>query len=475
MSGIRFGTDGWRAIIAKDFTFDNCRKVAQAIASFVSNSGAKKKGLVIGYDNRFMSQQFARECAQVMVGNGIKVYFLNKTTPTPVTAFAITLVEAGGAVMITASHNPPEYNGLKFIPEYAGPAMPEVTNAIEAELERIVSGGKVYGLNLDEASQLGLYEEIDVDRDYLLHLSKIVDVEVFKKRNLKVIVDPMFGAGIGYLSNLLSEWGCEVKTINNFRDVLFGGLLPEPTESNLSDLKRAVVSYNAHIGLAMDGDADRFGIIDQGGSFVNANTFLYLLLDHLLKTRTGRGPVARTVATTHMIDRIARKNGLSVLETPVGFKYISQALREKGCIMGGEESGGFSMLGHIPEKDGILAGLLAVEMIAAQEKSLKEIKETLDQEYGKAVSKRFDIKVAKTAKAEIMSQIAAYSPKTVASAKVDTISREEGLKVLLEDGSWFLIRTSGTESLVRLYVEASDEENLELIKDQVINGMNIKY
>jgi phosphomannomutase len=354
MSTIKFGTDGWRAVIARDFTFANCRLVAQGIAGYVNSVNLAKKGIVIGYDNRFMSPDFARECARVLLGNGIKVYLMSHPVPTPVTAFAIQVKEAGGAVMITASHNPPEYNGIKFIPEYAGPALPDVTDAIEAEIQRVIDCGKVYELALDEATQFNLFAELDVDSEYQAQLLKTTQADAFKNRPLRVVVDPMFGAGIGYLDKILSQLGCEVFPINNHRDTLFGGSLPEPTDLNLGDLKRAVTSYQADIGLALDGDADRFGIIDNQGSFVNANRFMALLLEHLLNTRQFRGPVARSIATTHMLDRIARKNGLSALETPVGFKYIGQCLREKGCMLGGEESGGLSILGHVPEKDGIL-------------------------------------------------------------------------------------------------------------------------
>lgn len=473
MSTIKFGTDGWRAVIARDFTFANCRLVAQGIAGYVNSVNLAKKGIVIGYDNRFMSPDFARECARVLLGNGIKVYLMSHPVPTPVTAFAIQVKEAGGAVMITASHNPPEYNGIKFIPEYAGPALPDVTDAIEAEIQRVIDCGKVYELALDEATQFNLFAELDVDSEYQAQLLKTTQADAFKNRPLRVVVDPMFGAGIGYLDKILSQLGCEVFPINNHRDTLFGGSLPEPTDLNLGDLKRAVTSYQADIGLALDGDADRFGIIDNQGSFVNANRFMALLLEHLLNTRQFRGPVARSIATTHMLDRIARKNGLSALETPVGFKYIGQCLREKGCMLGGEESGGLSILGHVPEKDGILACLLAAEMVAHSGKTLAELEAELVEKYGNMFSRRLDIQINPAEKPAILARLDEYRPKTIAQTGVESTSTLEGLKMVLEDGSWVLIRPSGTEPLFRIYVEAGREEQLLSLQKEVLQSLGL--
>ncbi len=470
MSQIKFGTDGWRAIIAREFTFETCAAVAQGIANYVNCQNLKKKGIIIGYDNRFLSRDFARECARVLVGNGISVFLFRKVSPTPLTAFAIRRLEAGGAIMLTASHNPPEYNGIKFITEYACPALPEVTEEIESKINRVLAGGKVYELNLDEAEQLGLFEEIDLEREYINHLMSIINRDCFKNGKIKVVVDPMFGAGVGYLDRILAELGCEVRAINNFRDTLFGGTMPEPTDKNLSDLKRAVLSYNADIGLAMDGDADRFGIIDENGEFVTANCFLSLLLNHLLKTRSFRGPVCRSLATTHMLDRIAHKNGLSIIETPVGFKYIGEALREKGCILGGEESGGLSILGHVPEKDGILACLLAVEILAYSGKSITELIQELKELYGTIVSERLDIPIKDK---DIEKKIKAYKPKDINGIKVESVIDTEGRKILLGDESWILMRVSGTEPVVRLYIEANSREQLENMKFEVRQALGI--
>lgn len=474
MAAIKFGTDGWRAIIARDFTFANCRLVAQGIASYINAHNLTKKGLVIGYDNRFLSAEFAMECARVFLGNGVKVYFLRKPAPTPVAAFAIRVMQAGGALMVTASHNPAKYNGIKFIPEYAGPALPDITEAIENEIERVQETGKIYEMGEQEALQFNLYQEIDIDGDYIGHLQKLVQPSLFSKQPVKVVIDPMYGAGIGYLEKVLAPLGCEIRTINNYRDVLFGGALPEPTGENLADLKRAVLSYNADVGLALDGDADRFGIIDNEGHFVNANYFMALLLEHLLNTRTFRGPVARTVATTHMLDRIAAHNGLTTIETPVGFKYISECLREKGCILGGEESGGMSIYGHIPEKDGILACMLAVEMLAGSSQTFTELTRKVQGKYGKLVSERLDMQVEPQEKAVLLEQLSIYHPKSLAAIKVTSFNNLEGSKIVLEDGSWVLIRASGTEPVFRIYVETGEEHTLREIQTEVLGALGLR-
>lgn len=473
MKSIKFGTDGWRAIIARDFTFAACRAVAQGIAGYMNSQNLTKKGIVIGYDNRFLSQEFARECCKVLAGNGIKVFLIRKTTPTPVTAYAVRLKEAGGALMITASHNPPEYNGIKFIPYYAGPALPEITGSIEAEINRVLEGGKIYELNLAEALQLDLFQEIDIDREYINHLMKLIKPEYFEGSSLKVVIDPLYGAGIGYVDKVLGQIGCEVRTIHNYRDVLFGGSMPEPVSPVLAELKRAVVSYNTDAGLAMDGDADRFGLIDHEGRYVSGNQFLPLLLNHLLKTRSARGPVCRTVATTHMLDRVARANGLQVVEVPVGFKYIGEALREKGCLMGGEESGGLSILGHIPEKDGIMACLLAAEMLAYSGKNFHQLLEELHNEYGSLFSERIDIQVEEHVLPLLQDKLSSYRPKTIAGIKVVSNVTIDGQKIMLEDGSWVLLRSSGTEPVIRIYIESDEAEKLESLKQEVVKVVEI--
>lgn len=474
MAEIKFGTDGWRAIIADKFTFENVKLVTQAIANYLKNANLIKKGIVIGYDNRFLSEHFAAECARVMTGNGVRVFMTEKPVPTPLTAFAIRACQTGGAIMITASHNPPEYNGIKFIPEYAGPALPAVTDAIEEEVKRIQEGCRIYELDLKEAQALDLLKEIDLDQEYAGQIFKVVSPEAFQKRPLKVVVDPMYGSGQGYLDRMLTEVGCEVRTINNYRDPLFGGTIPEPTSAGLPDLKRAVVNYQYDLGLALDGDGDRFGIVDEQGEFVDPNRFAYMLFEHLLTTRTFRGPVCRSLSTTHNLDRMAKQNGLGVIETKVGFKYISESLREKGCILGVEESGGLSIFGHIPEKDGILVGMLAAEMLAATGKTFSQLNAEIFAKYGMMLSERLDVKMTPAETESLLARMRDYHPKTLAGIKVDTVNELEGKKIILEDGSWVLVRPSGTEPLVRVYVEAPDKPRLEEIRREVLKALEIK-
>ncbi|MGB9803652.1 phosphoglucomutase/phosphomannomutase family protein, partial [Desulfofundulus sp.] len=388
-ASISFGTDGWRGILARDFTFDNVALVTRAVADYLEAHRLAEKGVVVGYDNRFLSEQLAATVADVFTARGIPVHLTGRATPTPVTAFAIREYRAGGAVMLTASHNPPEYNGFKFIPEYAGPALPHITREIEDNIHRLQAAGEHPGAPAGPPGAAA--REIDPRPAYFEHIRKLVDLEAVRKARLKVVVDPMYGAGIGYLEDILAGEGIQVEVIHNRRDPLFGGSLPEPTGKSLGELRSLVLERNAHLGLALDGDADRFGIIDRDGTYIAPNLFLPLLYYHMLETRGERGPVARTVATTHLLDRLARAYDQEAYETPVGFKYIGQHLLEKGCLLGGEESGGLSVRGHIPEKDGILAGLLAAEMVAAHGKSLADLASGVWSRFGRLYSERLDV------------------------------------------------------------------------------------
>ncbi|MGE5418100.1 MAG: phosphoglucomutase/phosphomannomutase family protein [Acidobacteriota bacterium] len=473
MTQIKFGTDGWRDIIADKFTFANVKIVVQGIAAYVKNHNLDKRGVVLGYDNRFLSPEFAEAACCILAGNGIKVFLPEKSLPTPVVAYAVRALNAGGAIMFTASHNPADYNGLKFIPEYAGPALPDVTDEIETEVNRVIEGAKIYELSMAEGNQLGLIEGLDINSKYLDHLRRIVDFKVFEGKKLKIVVDPMYGAGIGYLESILSQAGCEIIAIHDYRDPLFGGSMPEPTDHILTELKQRVGAEGAALGLALDGDADRFGIVDETGEFVPPNKVLYLVLQHILATRTFRGPVARSVATTHMLDRVAAASGLTVIETPVGFKYIGQCLREKGCILGGEESGGMTILGHVPEKDGILACLLVAEMVARRGGSMSLIYNDFIKEFGQVESERLDVKYDSKDREHVLARLKEYRPKQVAGLKVENASEIEGKKLTLEDGSWLLIRASGTEPLLRVYVEAADKTAIKVIQEDIRQALGI--
>jgi alpha-D-glucose phosphate-specific phosphoglucomutase len=470
MGRISFGTDGWRDIIARDFTFANVELVAGGVARYINKHNLAGRGVVIGYDNRFLSERFAGIIARVFYDSGIRVYLMEKSTPTPVTAFAIKEYSAGGAVMLTASHNPPEYNGFKFIPEYAGPALPEVTNEIEMyinELERQGglprNQGENRGADSENANAKG--GQVNLKASYFSHLQKLVDLSKIKQDGLKVVVDPMYGAGIGYLEEILSKAGAQVKALHNHRDPLFGGILPEPTGQSLAGLREQVLSSGADLGLALDGDADRFGIIDRDGNYISPNQFLAIVYYHQINFMGLLGPVARTVATTHMLDRIAAEAGQQVYETPVGFKFIGQNLRERDCLLGGEESGGLSIRGHIPEKDGILADLLAAQIVSYHRKSLGELLKEIWTRYGRLVSERMDIHTTQKEKERTLKALREFTPREVAGKKVVKRLGNDGTKLVLEDGSWLLVRASGTEPLFRVYAEAGGQEELKEIQE----------
>ncbi|NLY52135.1 MAG: phosphoglucomutase/phosphomannomutase family protein [Firmicutes bacterium] len=463
---IKFGTDGWRAIMCDTFTFENVRLVVQAIAAYLLSNSKSERGIVVGHDARFLGERFAEEAAKVLIANGIKVYMLPDDAPTPVIAYAVTLHRTAGAVVFTASHNPPEYNGIKYIPEYGGPAGTDITKAIESKVGVPVAEG-AESVDLSAAQSEGRLEIIDPREEYFHHLSSLVDFKAIAESGLKIVCDPMHGSGRHYLAEVLRANGCQVEVIRGNRDPLFGGGMPEPTASQLVPLADRVKESGSHLGLATDGDADRFGVIDSTGQYITPNQVVSLLLVHLVEQRRYKGEVVRTVATTHLVDRLAARYGLNVLETPVGFKYICEHMRQKPVIIGGEESGGLSIGGHIPEKDGVLANLLVAEMRAVWGENLSSILNRIMADVGPAVSRRIDLSYPDEKKTSLLKNLTAAPPETVAGRKVARITDIDGVKFVLEDDSWFLIRPSGTEPLLRVYVEAESEEKVQEIQDAV--------
>lgn len=449
---IKFGTDGWRGIIAEDFTFGNLRRVSIALARYLEEEGLAVRGLVIGRDTRFLAQEFAQEVANIMTSRGIKVFMTTEASPTPVTAYSVLAKQAAGAVMLTASHNPPEYNGIKFIPQYAGPALPQITEKITRLIPE--SAEKVRGKG-------ELVEIFDPKADYFSFLSKSVGLEKVRASGLKVVVNPMHGAGIGYLEEIFRGLGLEVSSQRDWRDPLFGGQLPEPKPDLLQDLRRAVESGQGQLGLALDGDGDRFGIIDATGTYILPNQVLCLLARYLLGVRNLKGSIARTVSTTTLLDRIAKKYGAGIIETPVGFKYQAQAMLEAGAILAGEESGGLSIAGHIPEKDGILACLLMAELTAHYGEPLSAVLEGIYQEYGRVFTRRLDYHCQPWEKEGILERKESFRPELLAGQGVTEINRLDGCKYILENGSWVLVRPSGTEAVFRIYGEAESEQDLD--------------
>lgn len=467
MSEIHFGTDGWRAVIAEEFTFANVRCVCQAIAQHLEARGLREKGVVIGFDTRFLAEKFALTAAEVMAGNGFRVYLCKKHTPTPVVAHAVAARRAGGALMLTASHNPAEYLGIKFIPDYAGPALPGDIAPIVSCLTNILATGKVNRKSLAQAWERGLVEIIEPREDYFRHLESLLDFSAIARSGISVVVDPMYGAGLGYLDEILGRHGCRVAAIHNWRDPLFGGSLPEPTSHHLQALVTKVRETGADLGLALDGDADRLGVVDAAGRFYSPNEVLILFMEYLINGRGWRGPVARTVATTHMLDRIAAHHGLPVVETPVGFKYIGQVMREQEAFLGGEESGGVSIRGHVPEKDGILASLLFLEMLAKTGKKPLNLLDDIFNRFGELYSERLDLRVNESVKERMLENMNAWAPRELGGVAVASLSRVDGYKVILADGGWCLVRSSGTEPVFRIYVEAATVQRRQILQKEV--------
>ncbi|HBB30883.1 MAG TPA: phosphoglucosamine mutase [Cyanobacteria bacterium UBA8803] len=449
---IKFGTDGWRGIIADDFTFANVCKVTRAIASYLETAYTKDRPVLVGYDPRFLADQFAQTAAGVLADLGWTVKIVDRDCPTPVIAYNACFLNSAGALMFTASHNPAPYCGIKYIPDYAGPATPEITDAIVAHIEG-ADEALPTGKNSDRISTF------DPKPEYLKFIYTLLDVEQIRSAQLKVKYDALYSTSRGYLDTVLEHCGCQTETFNATRDVLFGGGMPEPKKEQLVKLVEAVKKDSADLGLATDGDSDRFGIVDEQGNILTPNTILLLLARHLIKNKGKTGAIVRTVATTHLLDNFALKYGLPIYETAVGFKYIGEKMRETDVLIGGEESGGLSIIGHIPEKDGILANMLVAEAIAYEGKPLSQlVEEAIAEADGPVYNKRLDLHLNDVHKAAILDSCLNNPPTAVAGIKVKEVGRKDGIKLYLEEGSWVLLRPSGTEPLMRVYLETNSLE-----------------
>lgn len=448
---IRFGTSGWRAVIADEFTFENVRKVVNAICSYLKTQEGHEGGpIIVGHDSRFMGEKFSEFAAELMAGNGFHVLFCAGPTPTPTVSHAIRSRSALGALNFTASHNPPEYQGIKFSTADGAPALPEITRAIEelvrSDAEAVAeAGGSVEAFNPKEA--------------YFADLRTKVRFEALRTAGGRYAYDALWGTGRGYLNTLIADLGLEIETINDHRDVLFGGRSPEPSEEKLFELRERVTSKGLTLGLSTDGDADRFGVIDADGTFITANKLIALLADYLIESRGWKLGLARSVATSHLIDRVAELHGVELHETPVGFKFIGELINEDAIVLGGEESAGLSIRGHYPEKDGILACLLAAEAVAERKASLGEQLEELYRKTGKLESERIGVKLDEEIAAKLKTKLA-EDPTEIAGRRIRGVNRLDGVKFLFEDGSWILMRPSGTEPMVRIYAESESREEL---------------
>src|SRR5438270_629666 len=448
---IKFGTSGWRAIMAEDFTFANVRRAVTGIARYVASQKPQGARVIVGRDPRFLGDTFCSMAAEILSAHGITPLVASEPAPTPALSYAVIYNRADGVINFTASHNPPEYNGIKFSTPDGCPALPEVTKKIEAE---IIASDNVA---LPESSNgSGRTEALDPKPDYLMRLRETVDLNTVRKAGLKIVFDPMFGAARGYSDELLRSAGVQVATVHDARDVLFGGHAPEPDDHLLETLREKMRETGAQIGIATDGDADRFGIVDEDGTFLQPNYIIALLFDYLVESRGWNNGVAKSVATTNLVNALAEHHKVELHETPVGFKYIGELIKQDKIAIGGEESAGMSIRHHVPEKDGIIAGLLCCEMMAVRGASLAEQLRALFGKVGSFYPLRENFRLTPEVKQKFTTKLSS-EPMDFSGRKVSGVVRTDGLKLIFEDGSWICYRLSGTEPVVRVYSEARSE------------------
>ncbi len=469
---IHFGTDGWRGVISDTFTFHNLRRITQAIADAVASeewlngvtSGPKpdSKRMVVGFDTRFLSDRYAAEAARVLAANGYKVYLTTADVPTPSVSYTVKHLGAIAGIMITASHNAPRYNGVKLKAAQGYSAAREQCRRVEVYLSDNESRGRGPNLmDFEQARTEGLIERINPTPAYYDHLRQLIDFDKIADNPQHIVVDSMFGSGRGQIRGILQGTGCEVFEVRGEMNPGFGGIHPEPIGHYLGALAGAIAAGHGQLGLATDGDADRIGAMDGRGQFVDPHRIMALALKYLFEKRGFRGKVVKTVSTTQMINRLAEKYGLEVIETPVGFNYIAEWMLQDDVLIGGEESGGISFKGHIPEGDGILMGLLLTELVAESGVPLDEMVADLLAEVGPVHYKRVDLRLARPiVKDQMVKQLAEDAPSSIGGVEISTINTMDGMKYLLADDSWLLIRPSGTEPVLRVYAEARDLEQV---------------
>lgn len=451
---IKFGTSGWRAIVAEEFTQHNIRRAVTGIARHVISRKPEGARIIVGRDPRYMGETFVQLAADVLAAHGITPLVIPDVAPTPAISYEITRSKADGAINFTASHNPPEYNGIKFNSADGAPSLPDVTKSIEAEVVKADSEG----LDAKKVSEPPRQEKIDVKQHYLARLKEILDLSVIKKSGIKIVFDPLWGAGRGYSDELLRDAGIPVTTVHDVRDVLFGGHAPEPEDHLLHDAVSQMKSIGAKLCIATDGDADRFGVVDEDGTFLQPNYVIALLFDYLVETRGWMNGVAKSVATTNMINALASHHKVEIHETPVGFKYIGELIKQDKIAIGGEESAGMSIRHHVPEKDGIIAGLLCCEAVARRGKSLGAQLNDLFVKVGSFYPLRENFRLTPEVKEKFTSKLKS-DPRELSGRKVASVVRTDGLKLIFEDGAWVCYRLSGTEPVVRVYSEARSKED----------------
>lgn len=451
---IKFGTSGWRAIVAEEFTFANIGRAVNGIARYVTSQKASGARIIVGRDPRFLGETFCSQAADILASYGITPLVISDAVPTPAISYAVIHEKADGAINFTASHNPPEYNGIKFSTPDGAPALPEATKQIEAAIA---------AYDASPAAPQGAVVKIsslEPKETYLKRLHEIIDFSVIKKAELRVVFDPLWGAARGYSDVLLRDAGVEVSTVHDYRDVLFGGHAPEPDDHLLNELRSKMRESRAAIGISTDGDADRFGIVDEDGTFLQPNYIIALLFDYLVESRGWKNGVAKSVATTNLVNALADHHKIELHETPVGFKYIGELIKQDKIVIGGEESAGLSIRHHVPEKDGVLAGLLCCEMVARRGKPLGAQLKDLFVKVGSYYPKRENFHLTQEVKEKFTGKLK-QEPREFFGSKVTQAVRTDGLKLVLEDGSWVCYRLSGTEPVVRAYTEARSAQGLE--------------
>jgi len=473
---IKFGTDGWRGIIADDFTFANVRLCAQGVAEYLKQNDLAKDGLVIGYDTRFASEHFAASAAEVIASNDIKVHLCSKATPTPVVSYTIVDTHAAGAIIITASHNPAVWNGFKYKNQLGASASSEIIEQIEQNIHKLSTGNlksPAKQLLLDEAIALGLIDYIDPNPGYFLQLSKLIDIEELRKHRMTIMVDSMFGAGAGYFKDILKGGLLQINEINAERNPSFPDINPEPITKNLSRLSELVVKNKAAVGLATDGDSDRIGIIDENGNFLNQHQVFALLSLYLLEVKGQRGAIIKTVTSTDMVSRLGTIFNIPVYETAVGFKYVAPMMLQEDAIIGGEESGGYGFRNHIPERDALLAGLYFLDFMIKTHKTPSQLLDDLYCKVGPHYYDRIDVHISDEKRQAIMSQLKSIQLSTVAGIKITRTTATDGFRLHLIDESWLLIRFSGTEPLLRIYAESESLEKVGILLNECKKLLNL--
>jgi len=455
---IKFGTDGWRGVIAQDFTFANVQRVAEAIAQYVCAEGEPAKGLVVGYDTRFLSAEFARLASEVVAAAGIPVTLADNATPTPAVSYAVVARQTAGAIILTASHNPYRWNGVKFKAPYGGSAAPSIMRRIELHLHRLDRTGAHPGKRRPASVQT-----VDLVSPYLEHLKSLVHLDRIRSSGRRFVIDPMYGAARGCLARLFNEAGISYREIHAEHNPLFPGMNPEPIEPHIEQLRQDVLEGCFDAGFATDGDGDRVGAVDRSGAFIDSHKIFSILLKHLAEDLGLRGEVVKTFSTTEMVTKLARKYGLPLHVTPIGFKHICELMLTRDVLIGGEESGGIGIKGHLPERDGVLNSLLLAEVMADRARTLGELVQELTQEFGPHFYGRVDLEIDKDVAQRIVGLVGQKKIKRVAGLKVTSVDGLDGAKMCFGNSAWLLVRASGTENVLRLYAEAPSAEQVRAL------------